>query len=414
MPAPTPRVEIAFDLNAAGQGDFLTLDDPVKGELGNAAYPLAGDILTDVTSDVRQIIIRRGRSNDLDKYEAGAAEITLDNRQRLYDPTAGTAISPYGASLRPRKQITVHLSDIYGFNGQIEDWDLEYDITGDSRTIAKAADGFALLGQQLINPHQASAQTTGQRISAILDRSEILWPSALRNIDTGLATVGADYVGGSTNPAPVNALNYLQIVEADEPGALFISKDGALTFRQRTDLQNITSVVFADDGSGAPFSAIQVEYGIEQMRNSVSIARLDGGTATAADTESQTLYGIIAYDRTDSLLSSDAQTQDLADWLVNLYGQPQLRIQNVSFILNRLSDAEVLDLLNLELGDAVRVIFTPNGIGDPIDRFAAIDSIEHSITPVEHVMTFGLSQTIGAFVLDSSVFGVLDSNVLGF
>ena len=66
MANPAVTVKIAFDLNAAGQGDFLTLNDPVKGELGNASYPLAGDVLTDVTSDVRSVRIRRGRSNELD------------------------------------------------------------------------------------------------------------------------------------------------------------------------------------------------------------------------------------------------------------------------------------------------------------------------------------------------------------
>jgi hypothetical protein len=74
----------------------------------------------------------------------------------------------------------------------------------------------------------------------------------------------------------------------------------------------------------------------------------------------------------------------------------------------------VSQLLDLELGDAVRVVFTPNGIGDPISRYVAIDSIEHDIRPTDHRMVFGLSQTIGAFILDSPVFGELDDDILGF
>ena len=79
-------VKIAFDLNAAGQGNFFTLDDPVKGVLGGTAtdYPLAGDILTDVTADVRAVRVRRGRSNILERFQAGAADVTLDNRDRYY------------------------------------------------------------------------------------------------------------------------------------------------------------------------------------------------------------------------------------------------------------------------------------------------------------------------------------------
>jgi hypothetical protein len=414
MPAPTITVQIAFDLSAAGQGDFLTLDDPVKGELDNATYPLAGDTLQDVTEYVRDIRIRRGRSNALERFQAGACDVTLDNRTRLFDPTAGTAISPYGVSLKPRKQIVVSMNGAPEFSGQVEDWDLSYTVAGDSTTSAKAADGFALLGQQTISPHVATAQTTGERISAVLDRAEIGWPGARRDIDTGLADLVGESIGGTASPAPVNALTYLQNVERDEPGALFIAKNGFLTFRQRTDLQQVTAVSFADDGTGVPFTSVGVEFGTEQLRNSVEIARLNAGTAVASDAQSQTDYGVISYEQRDSLLDSDTQAQQLANWLVNLYGQPQLRINEVGFALESLTNDQVQQLLSLELGDAVQVIYTPNGVGDPINRFVAIDSIEHNVTPGQHRMVFGLSQTIGAFILDSSVFGVLDDDILGF
>lgn len=414
MGVPSVKVEIAFDLNAAGQGDFFTLNDPVKGELDNTTYLLAGDVLTDVTADVRSLRIRRGRSNELDRFQSGSLDVALDNRTRLYDPTAGTAISPYGVSLKPRKEIAVSMNDESAFVGLVDDWDLSYTMSGDSVTTAKAADGFAILSQQTITPHTSTAQTTGERVAAILDRGEINWPAALRDIDTGEATLVADAVGGTANPSPVNALQYLQNVERDEPGALYVDRSGMLTFRSRVDLQTITSVKFADDGSGIPFSNIGVQYGTEQLRNSVSVARLNAGTATASDLDSQQDYGVIAYEQRDSLLDSDVQAQNLADWLVNLYGQPQLRITQVDCDLIGLTDAQVNELLSLDLGDAVQIVFTPNSVGDPISRYVAIDAIEHEVKPREHRMTFRFSQTIGAFVLDSAVFGELDDDILGF
>lgn len=409
-------VKIAFDLNAAGQGNFFTLDDPVKGVLGGTAtdYPLAGDILTDVTEDVRAVRVRRGRSNILERFQAGAADVTLDNRDRYYDPTAGTAVSPYSPSIKPRKELVVEVNGQREFTGQVEDWSLDYTLGGDSTASAVAADGFSLLAQQVITPHTATAQTTGERIAAILDRSEIGWPAARRNIDTGLATLMADSIGGTANPAPVNALAYLQQVEAAEPGALYISKDGLLTFRQRTDLQTPTGISFTDDGTGLPFSSIAVEYGTENLRNSISISRLNGGTVTAEDVASQLDYGITAYEVTGSLLADDDQAQDLADWLAAVYGQPQLRVKQVSVIVNGLSPEQQGQLFSLELGDVVQVLFTPNGIGDAIERFVAIDAIEHEISMPQHVVTFDLSQTTGSFILDSPEFGVLDSNILGF
>ena len=60
MPRPDTRVRIAFDLAAGGVGDFFTLNDPTKGALNNATFKLAGDILEDVTDDVRSVTVRRG------------------------------------------------------------------------------------------------------------------------------------------------------------------------------------------------------------------------------------------------------------------------------------------------------------------------------------------------------------------
>jgi hypothetical protein len=65
----------------------------------------------------------------------------------------------------------------------------------------------------------------------------------------------------------------------------------------------------------------------------------------------------------------------------------------------------------LELGDPVDVVFTPQGIGDPIERVVVVDQIEHNITPADHVVRFNFSQTLGAFVLDVDR---LDEGRLGF
>ena len=86
----------------------------------------------------------------------------------------------------------------------------------------------------------------------------------------------------------------------------------------------------------------------------------------------------------------------------------------MTFDLIGLTSEQISQLLALDLGDAVQVIFTPNGIGDPISRYVAVDAIEHEISPQAHTMRVRLSQTIGAFILDSPVFGVLDDDILGF
>lgn len=415
MSRPDTRVRIAFDLSAGGVGDFFTLDDPVKGELDDGPFGLAGDTLEDVTDDVRTVSVRRGRSRELERYQAGAATVVLDNTGRKYDPAAGTAITPYGASMRPRKAVTVTVDGLPLFAGVVDDWDLNYSLDGNHTTSVKTTDGFVFLAQQEIEPHTTTAQTSGARIGAILDRPEIDWPAGRRNIDTGVSTLQADAIGGTADPKPVNALQYLQKVDEAEQGALFIAASGALTFRSRASLQVLTSVVFADDGSGIPFTSINAAYGSEELRNRVTVTRLNGGTATAEDTNSIDAYGAIDFEIRDSLLADDPQAQSLADTIVARYAEPLLRVDGIEVVLTALQPAQVAQVLALELGDLVRVVYTPSSIGDPIDQFVRLDQIEHVIDPFDHRVRLSFSQgEPPALILDSTLFGILDTNTLGF
>jgi hypothetical protein len=414
MSRPDTRVRIAFDLAAGGAGDFFTLDDPVKGTLDTSPVGLAGDILQDVTDDVRSVTVRRGRSRELERYQAGAATVSLDNQGRKYDPAAGTAITPYGASMRPRKAVTISTAGVAVFSGVVDDWDLAYSLDGDHMANVKITDGFVFLANQEIEPHTATAQTTGERITAILDRAEIAWPAGKRAIDTGSATLQADVIGGTADPKPVPALAYLQKVDEAEQGALFMGADGSVTFRGRSALQVLTDVVFADDGSGIPFTNVDASYGSEELRNRVTVSRLNGGTATAEDTDSIAAYGAIDYEIRDSLLADDTQAQSLADRIVARYAEPLLRIDGIEVVLNALSTTQVAEVLSLDLGSLVRVLYTPSGIGDPIDQFVQLDSIEHNIDPTQHRVRLSFSQgEAPAFVLDSPTFGLLDVNTLG-
>lgn len=415
MSRPETIVRIAFDLAAGGAGNFFTLDDPVKGELNNSTFKLAGDILEDVTAEVRRVSVRRGRSRELERYQAGAATIDLDNSQRKYDPAAGTAITPYGASMRPRKAVSLETAGLPIFNGVVDDWDLEYSLDGDHIASVQVTDGFVFLANQEIEPHTTTAQASGARIEAILDRAEIDWPAGKRDIDTGVATLQADAIGGTANARPVNALQYLQKVDEAEQGALYIGANGSLIFRDRSALQILTSVKFADDGTGIEFTAIEASYGAEELRNRITVARLNGGTATAIGTASVDAYGAIDYEIRDSLLADDSQAQDLADAILGRYEEPLLRIDSIEVVLNTLTPQQQLDVLGLELGALVQVVYTPSGIGDPIDQFVRLDQIEHNIDPAQHRVTLSFSQgEPPALILDSTLFGILDTNTLGF
>lgn len=377
-----PTVEIGFDLSLAGAGDFFTLDDPVKGELDGSAV-LAGDVLTDVSDYVRSVQVRRGRSTETTAVDAASATIALDNRTRLFDPTAAASVSPYGPSILPRKEIKVSMAGAALFTGQVEDWDLEYSMSGDSVTFAKASDGFALLAQQML---ASGAGFTGLSSSAIyLTASAAGWPIGRMRLDEGTTDVGAHTVEDRTVVLP-----YLQKIANQESGLLFMGKNANLTFRDRISPRVDFGTRFADDGTGVPFSNIEIQYGSEFLSTVIEVRYLPDltWTSTAAST-SIVNYGESTY-TVDTFLPDAGSASVAAEFWAERYGDPTFRITGVEVQFDALTGSQKAQVLALELGHGVDVVFTPNGIGSPISRDLAIDSIEHDITPSAHMVRFGL------------------------
>lgn len=398
-----PTVRIAFDLSLAGAGNFFTLDDPTKGELDNAGFKLAGEVYEDVSDDVRSVSVRRGRSRELTAFTAGQASVVLDNRTRLYDPTAGTAVSPYGPSILPRKAIAIEVGGQALFTGIVEDWDLQFSLDGDAITTAKSTDAFTLLAGETITAGTATPQGSGARVDAVLD--DVSWPASKRRIATGVASLGADVVGDN-----VTALSYLQTIDVSEGGALFVAKDGSIEFLERTSSQATPLVNFTDDGTGVPFSDISLEFGTESLYTEVSVEYVGGTAVATAGTAVTGKYGMSELS-IKTLLANSGEADDIAAFYLFRYSEPQVRIDGLEVRMNGLSSVQQGQVLSLELGDPVGIVFTPQGIGDPIERTVVVDQIEHSISPADHVMKLNFSQTLTGFTLDQDR---LDEGRLGF
>ena len=402
------RVQIGFDLSANGVGNYFTLDDTTKGVLDNVTYLLGGTVLVDVTDDVRKVSVRRGRSRTLEKFTAGNATITLDNMTNTgskYDPTNGT--SAYYGSIVPGKQIVIDHLDQPMYDGNVADWNFSYDVSGNAVAEPSAVDGLTYLAQQTLSFGTATSQLTSARVSAILDTAG--WPAGQRAISTGQATLDADVI-----PEGTNALAYLEkAADVSEPGALFVDRFGQIAFKDRSQLQSYTTGVAFGGTAGIPYQGCEIVYGIEEMANSVQVTYTAGsvvaGTAVAEDLTSQAAYGIIDR-RYESLLSTSAQAQALANWQVGLYAQPRYRVDSISVNLLGVNSAQALQVLQIDLGDVVSVT-PPNSSAAQI---VTVDGIEHEADPGQHQVTFRMSETTAAFILDDLTFGTLDNNSLGF
>jgi hypothetical protein len=396
------QATIAMSLYANGVGNYFTLDDTTKGVLDNSTYLLAGDVAVDVTSDLRAVQIKRGRSRQLSKYVAGTGNLLLTNSARKYDPTY--AAGPYFGSIVPGKEVVITHAGVTLATLNVADWNLDYDLGSDDTATAACVDGFQQLAQKTATAGTATSQLTGARIAAYLNDAG--WPIGSRQISTGRATLGADVITSTQN-----TLAYLQKVEASEPGALFMSKAGDVVFKDRGDLQSFTSNVTIGTG-GIGFTGIEVVYGIEELYTSITV-NYTGGGGTVSDATAITNYGPLGL-TVDSLLSSLGDATDLANWLLSKYKDPTYRIASVTFNMDGITDAQVGQLLTLELGDMVLVTFTPANLGSPLSQYVSVEGIQHDATAAYYTMTLSLGETFAAFQLDSTTFGVLDVNALGY
>ena len=394
-------VEIGFNLNDP-TGDFAILDDPVKGILGSPIYVLAGFTYYDVTDRVKEVSISRGKSRQLDRYPSGQASVTFENNDRRFDPLYGS--SPFAGQIVPRRDVRIRTNDIVQYKGVIDDWNLDYAPEGNSIASLSASDGFAVIANQVLSAATATSELSSARIEAILNLPSINFPAADRDIEVGTQTLQADVI-----PEGTDALSYLQLVADSEAGSVFINKLGGFSFSNRdSNIDIANAVTLADDGTGIPYQSLEVVYGSELLYNQVTVSRLNGGTATVDDATSQITYGISVLTLENLLLNTNTQNTELATHLIANYAQPEYRFERLGVNITALPEAEQDEILNLEMGDLVRVIFTPNNVPPAIEQFAEVIRIEHSITPSSHIVNLGFaSAEIGYFTLSDARFGRL-------
>lgn len=399
----TVKVELGFTADGQG-GPFFTLDDPVLGKLDNPnAFLGGGEVFVDVTEFFQSYNSTRGKSRELDRYQAGQLSVQFENNLRTFDPTYDQ--SPYYGQIVPKRNIRVTNGTAVQFLGVVEDWNISYDPGGQSIAVAQAFDSFSFLSGLSIASATYPDQETSERLNAVLDT--VGWSTAERDI----AFTGAELVGQTIESQDV--LPYLQTTARSEPGDLFISKAGKVKLVGRNAAFTSEGIVLSDDGD-TPYKTISAVYGSELLYNRVTVVS-PIGTAVANNTISQAIYGERDLEE-ETQLDSQAQLAELADYLVTRYADPEFRFEGLTVDLKDISADQKTALLDLELADVVKVEFTPNNIGDPIERYGKVIGIVQNITPSVEEIQLRLQTTEGSlFVLGDPVFGRLDAgNLLGW
>jgi len=363
----------------------------------------------DITEYVQTININRGRNSQLDTFNPGTLNITADDRasSRSFDPLNTDSPWYQGTlGIAPRRKI-----EIYGgsagtaalYKGYVYDLNIEYDEPNLSTATILAVDALAQLSQTNLTAFNPTQQLTSQRVDAILNRNEVSWSTALRNITTGVATCGTIAYEENTN-----TLQALQAVQLAENGRLFADREGLIQFDPRitTSFGTAIATLGGTATTAIPIEALQTVYGAETVLNRISI-QIAGGTASsvANGTASQTEYGIKNFSLTDVPLVDNAAGSALAANLLATFQTPEVYFTEVGILLNRLTAEQQDQVARFEIGDILAVTKTfTTGTPSSITQNVVIESIRRQITPGRHQVVLGLGKIdlLLPFILDTS------------
>jgi hypothetical protein len=239
-----------------------------------------------------------------------------------------------------------------------------------------------------------------------LDRNEVVYAGG-RDLDAGVEPLQDDSVTWGSN-----VLNYLQLVAKSDLGRLFASRSGVLTYRDRVSLAGSTALLtFADDGTGYPFHGARKRSAAELLYTRVGVDREGGTLQTETDVDAVESFGVRTLSLPGLLLNTDAQSAALAEFLLGIYKNPADRVAELSVYVSAYTEpADQAAVTSLELGDLINVVWTPAGVGAPIDDLMVVEGVAHQINFGEgHWMTLSLSNALqeSAFILDDPVFGLL-------
>ena len=405
------QVLVGFQ-STTGFGTPFMLDDAFYGVLDTAGRgTLGGLTFVDLTSLVENVSITRGRSRQLDQFNAGTAVIAFDNASQVLNPS--NTASPYYPFVLPRCPVQILANGIPIYTGLITDWNLDYDISNQDMMYASCSDQFTVLANQSLNAVTPSAQATGARINTVLDLPEINYQGA-RAIDTGSSTLGAFAISQDTN-----CLNYLQLINTSEQGYLFMSANGTLTFKGRSSVLNpVAGATFNTDGTGIRYQSLINQFGDELLYNYITTKSDAGAIQTTSNATSIALYQAQQYSLTNLLNSTTTEVAGLGNYLLGKYQNPVLRFTGLSTEMSALSATDQNIVLNLDMTSICTVVknFV---VGTPATETQTliVSGISHNITPGSHVVSFVYESTDGNqyFTLGDAIFGTLSTtNLLSF
>jgi hypothetical protein len=362
-------------------------------------------------SNVQNISIRLGRDKQLDAYNASSAEIEIRYPTGYASPIAALKTGTYLKIESPN-----YIDTSAGcFLGRIRDVRVRYGIpysggVGNADYLTISCEGFfAAVSRMNGASYSMSSDTPQNQLTA-------------SNAITGVT-------GGYNRPTgtdPVMAATTVSGTWGDWYNQLLTTLNGRMwdtnalneinvvsPFWQNPNNEAATSV-FSDTPTTSQYSYDLVDFTsyADNYWTQASITPIGLSTVTVTATGATTPYRTYSL---NSLNSTTGQATDFANYLTSLYGTQQFRISTISCLMEATSKNGQLDLLGSQSpasypGMRISVVFRGTTYS------CIIEGVTISATPESSRYTFTLSaaEQNNYLILDSTVYGTLDYNKLGY
>ena len=412
MTVPTVNAVINFSTGPAF-AQAMILD---QGILDTNVLADSAAVIVDVSNVVDSIQTIRGRNAQADQFQTGTLSLRIVDQNGDFNPQ--NPASPYYNLLTPMRK--VQITATYGavtypiFSGFITSYTTTTPKNANDvvYTTIQAVDAFRLAQNAQISTvaGTSAGQLSGARINALLDA--IAWPNSMRDVDAGLTTMQADPGTARTSLAA------MQTVEISEYGALYVDAAGSFVFQDRNvtaGSTGATPTVFNDNGTDIGYFNAVWRLDDTLVYNSASVTRTGGTAQVAINQPSIDKYFVHSYNQQNLLMETDAVALDYAQAYVASRAETSIRCDAIQLDLYTDNyNTGIIAALDLDYFDPVTITTNQPG-GSTLTKTLQVFGVAQSITPNSWKTTLTtLEPIIDGFILDSAIYGLLDSGVLSY
>ena len=409
------NIAVSFDFSSGATFGYpFTIGDDKYGIIGvsQLAASTVPIPIVDLTPNVRNITINRGRNIQSDQYVAGDAVVRVLDPDGAWNPQ--NVNSPYYPYLVPLRKLrisaTTSTQDAFLFSGYTTEYRYSFPQGQEVGYVdIYCSDAFKLfnLAQVQTVADSGAGQSTGTRIGKILD--QIGFPSNMRTLATGNSLCQAD-------PATLRtALGALKNCEFSEQGSFYIDGSGTAIFKSRNQVVSSISgtPIEFNQTTGIPYKNLVYAFDDKLIINQASITRVGGSAQFAQNATSVERYFPHQYSVQDLVVDTDASALNIARTYVATRAETTIRIDAMTVDLLD-PDVPTDTMIGLDYFQNLRITNVGEG-GSTIVKTLQVQGLSWRISPNSMDVTVTTLEPItDGFVIGSAERGIIGVSAMTY